>query len=89
MEIKNGKGLIKEYDYDNELIFESEYLNGEKNGKGKEYHDGKLIFKGEYYKDFRLKGKIYVNKKLEFEGEFLFDRKYDGKGYDEFGNIIY
>ena len=24
------------------------YKRGEKNGKGKEYHDGKLIFKGKY-----------------------------------------
>ena len=28
--------------------FEGEYLNGEKNGKGKEYDKGKLIFEGEY-----------------------------------------
>ena len=32
-----------------ELIFEGEYLNGERNGKGKEYnYDGRLIFEGEY-----------------------------------------
>ena len=32
-----GKG--KEYDeYDGELIFEGEYLNGKRNGKGKEYN---------------------------------------------------
>ena len=31
------------------LKFEGEYLNGEKNGKGKEYHDnGKLKYEGEY-----------------------------------------
>ena len=35
-EIKEGKGYIKEYDYDGILEFEGEYLNGEKwNGKGK------------------------------------------------------
>ena len=29
------------------LLFEGEYLNGEKNGKGKEYFgDGKLIYEG-------------------------------------------
>ncbi len=28
MEIKNGKG--KEYNYNSELIFEGEYLNGDK-----------------------------------------------------------
>ena len=33
---KNGKG--KEYDRDDNLIFEGEYLNGKRwNGKGKEY----------------------------------------------------
>ena len=44
----NGKG--KEYDGHDRLIFEGEYLNGEKwNGKVKEYDDyGNLLFKGEY-----------------------------------------
>ena len=39
-----------EYNYYNEkLIFEGEYLNGKRNGKGKEYYDNdKLIFEGEY-----------------------------------------
>ena len=31
---KNGKG--KEYDYDGSLIYEGEYLNGKRNGKGKD-----------------------------------------------------
>ena len=36
-ELINGNGQIKEY-YDNgKLFFEGEYLNGERNGKGKEY----------------------------------------------------
>ena len=31
------------------LIYEGEYLNGEKNGYGKEYHFcSKLVFEGEY-----------------------------------------
>ena len=34
MEKKNGKG--KEYDDNGKLIFEGEYLYGQKNGKGKE-----------------------------------------------------
>ena len=29
-EIKNGKGNIKEYNYDGELLFKGEYLNGER-----------------------------------------------------------
>ena len=54
-EFKNGKknGKCKEYDIDHELIFEGEYLDGQKwNGKGKEYfcgyNCGKLTFDGEY-----------------------------------------
>ena len=43
-ELKNGNGKVKEY-YDNGKIkFEGEYLNGKRNGKGKEYdEDNKLI----------------------------------------------
>ena len=48
--MKEGKGLVNFYDYDGKLIFEGEYLNGERNGKGKGYDNGKLIFEGEYLK---------------------------------------
>ena len=45
-EKRNGKG--KEYNKDNELIFEGEYLNGEKK-EGKEYNDNdKLKFEVKY-----------------------------------------
>ena len=80
--IMDGKG--KEYNYYNgELMFEGEYLNGKRNGKGKEYYDyGKLIFEGEYLNGERWngKGKVYVdyNGELEFEGKYLNGkRKYD------------
>ena len=36
-EIKDGKGNIKEYSDCGILIFEGDYLNGKRNGKGKEY----------------------------------------------------
>ena len=37
--LRDGKGYIKEYNLDTlEMIFEGEYLKGEKNGKGKEYY---------------------------------------------------
>jgi len=53
-------------------MFEGEYKNGEKNGKGKEYNDnGKLKFEGEYKNGKRWNGKgkeYYGNGKLEFEG---------------------
>ena len=56
---KSGKG--KEYLIEtNKLIFEGEYLNGKRNGKGKEfYKDGRLIFEGEYLKGKRWNGKGY------------------------------
>ena len=35
-ELKDGKGLVKEYNYDYDfLVFEGEYLNGKRNGKEK------------------------------------------------------
>ena len=66
---RNGKG--KEYNDNNDLIFEGEYLNGKRNGKGKEYHyDGTLYFEGEYLNGKRNgKGKEYNSDgELEFEG---------------------
>ena len=74
---------------DNKLIFEGQYLNGERNGKGKEYYYGELIFEGEYLYNKKRKGKGYHKGKLEYEGEYLYDRKWNGKGYDENVIIIY
>ena len=86
-ELKEGKGYINEY-YDDKLLFEGEYLNGIKNGKGREYYDdGLLIFEGEYINGKRNgKAKEYDNNpesfnlnQLIFEGELL-DGKRNGKG---------
>ena len=54
-ELKNGNGKVKEY-YHNKLIFEGEYLNGQRwNGKGKEYnYNGELEFEGEYLNGKKL-----------------------------------
>ena len=38
--------IRKEYDKDGHLIFEGEYLNEVRTGKGKEYKDGILLFEG-------------------------------------------
>ena len=73
-------------------MFEGEYKNGEKNGKGKEfYRDGKLLFEGEYLNGKRHgKGKeFYRDGKLLFEGEYKNDLKWNGKGYDTFNTIVY
>ena len=45
----NGTGK-EYYAYNDELIYEGEYLNGKKNGKGKEYFSCNLSFEGEYLK---------------------------------------
>ena len=85
--IKNGKGFMKEYDILGLLIFEGEYINGERNGKGKEYIDDKIIFEGEY-----LNGKKWNGKQYERYNKKIYELK-NGKGFikelDKFGNIIY
>ena len=77
-ELKNGNGKVKEYLY-NKLIFEGEYLNGNKNGKGKEYDEcGKLIFEGEYLNGRRWNGKGKEFNSLGdqiFEGEYINGKK--------------
>ena len=72
-ELNNGTGKVKEYD-NGELIFQGEYLNGKRNGIGKEYdYNGELKFEGEYLNGKRNgKGKEYdYEGKLEFEGKYL------------------
>ena len=57
---RNGKG--KEFDYDDNLIFEGEYKNGKRNGEGKEYYDdgkGRVKFEGRYLNGKKLQGLIY------------------------------
>ena len=83
------------------LKFEGEYINGKRNGKGKEYCYAymdtfrHLEFEGEYLNGERNgKGKYYIRDgffkdRLEFEGEFRNGKKWNGNGYDENGNIIY
>ena len=46
--MKNGKG--KEYDFDGNILFEGEYLKGERwTGKEKNYYfSGDIKFEGEY-----------------------------------------
>ena len=72
------------------MAFEGDYLEGKRNGKGKEYINGKLLFEGEYLNGERNgKGKEYKNGYLEFEGEYLNGKKWNGKGYNVNTNIIY
>ena len=73
-------------------IFEGEYLNGNRNGKGKEYmYNGNLIFEGDYLNGKRnWKGKEYnYYGEMIFEGEYLNDKQWIGIRYDDDGNILY
>ena len=51
------------------MIFEGEYLNHKRNGKGKEYYcDGVLKFEGEYLDGQRWNGKGYnKNGSMDFQ----------------------
>ena len=100
--IFSGKYIIyetkikgKEYDaYNDNLIYDGEYLNGKRNGIGKEYNEnGKLIYEGEYLNGKKIgKGKIYdINGNLIiFEGEYI-NGEINGKGkiYDENDKLIF
>ena len=77
---ENGKG--KEYNsYNDNLIFEGEYLNSKRNGLGKEYDkEENLIYEGEY-KNGKKTGKgieYNENGNVIFEGEFLNGIKWNG-----------
>ena len=67
--IKNGKGVEYKIKKDNLLVFKGEYLNGKRNGKGREYYDNNnLKYQGEYKEGKIWNGKGYdINGKLEFE----------------------
>ena len=85
------KGYLNIYNFDEIKIFEGEFLNGLKNGKGKEYYNnGKLLYEGEYKNDLRHgKGKeYYLNGKIKFEGEYLYDKKWNIIGFDINNNVI-
>ena len=70
-ELKDGKGFIKNRNY------VGEYLNGEKNGKGKEYeqYNNRLLFEGEYLNGKKWNGIFY-----NIYSDEIFLLK-DGKGF--------
>ena len=84
--IYEGKGKGKEYLMKNDdFIFKGEYLNGKRNGQGREYEYSQLIFIGEYlYGKRNGKGKEYFCNELKFEGEYL-----NGKKMEKEKNIIF
>ena len=71
--------------YTNILIFEGEYLNWKRNGKGKEYIYGKLEFEGEYLNGKRWCGKGYnINGCIHFQ---INNGKGKGKEYSDSGKL--
>ena len=95
IEDKNIQKKLKKYE--NILIYEGEYLNGKRNGKGKEYDkNGKIIFEGEYLNGKRNgKGREYdKNGKVIFEGEFFNgerngkEKEYNIKNKDDYNNDL-
>ena len=92
-ELIKGKSIGKEYSLEDDiLIFEGEYIDGKKNGHGKElYLNGDIKFEGEYLNGRRDgPGKEYdYENKLKFEGNYSHGlRQGYGKVYDE-KNIIF
>ena len=65
------KNVAKKIEYDNEnniLVYEGEYIKGEKN-KGKEYDNecGNLIFEGEYLNGKKWNGILRRYEKIEIK----------------------
>ena len=81
--IYDSNNKVKEYNSADNKVFEVEYLNSLRNGKGKEYKSNSLIFEGEYLNGQRNEnGKEYGNSgKLLFEGEYKYGRRWNGKFY--------
>ena len=91
---KNGLGKELKLNTDN-LIFEGEYLNGKRHGKGREYDTDNtpiLKFEGQYLNGKKNgKGRTYYyNGELEFDGEYLNGMKHGiCKEYDSSGKLIF
>ena len=92
LKINGINGYGKEYDLEKmNLIFKGFYLNGKKNGKGKEYLNDRLKFVGEYFNGKRNGKGLEFNKyeRVIFEGEYLDGKKWNGIIYkDKYKFII-
>ena len=86
-EIKDGKGYVKLYtDYGSYCHFLGEYKNGEANGLGKSFWQGKSTplykeFEGEYKDGEEYEGKRYKYNQLVYEGSLKKDKYWTGKEY--------
>ena len=87
---EKGKGI--EYNcYNDKVIFEGEYLNGQRNGKGKEFFDnGELKFEGEYLEGKRIKGREFEKRGyIIYEGEYKNGKRSKGTEYDGNGGLVF
>ena len=85
-ELKDGKGLMKEYDELGIIIFEGRYEYGIRYGKVFEYNmETELKFEGKYLNKKKFEGhgiEYFINNRhLIFEGEYLYNSKLRGKSY--------
>ena len=83
-ELEEGKGYIKEFDDDNDIMFEGEYPNG----KGKEYFNKeKVKFEGDYVNGIKWNGIGY-----DQDHKVIYNLK-NGRGYikelNNFGSLIF
>ena len=82
--LAEANGFGKEYIKNTEIIiFDGNYLNGRKNGKGKEYYtNGNIKFDGEYLNGKKIKGKgfdVYGNINLIFNDGKIVEKYDNGK----------
>ena len=73
------------------VIYEGEYLNGKRNGKGKEFHEnGRLKFSGTYLNWERNGKGIEYNYDgtIRYEGEFLYGKLWNCKINDKINDNI-
>ena len=92
-DIKNGQanGLGKMYQNgrtvftsEGDLIYEGEWKDGKKHGKGKKFYDGDLIYEGEWNEGcYHGKGKEFSDGDLIYEGEWKYSEEH-GKGIKYF-----
>ena len=81
-ELKNGTGLIKQYDEFGNLSSEKNYIKGKINGIEKIYSGKKVLYEIECINGILIKKKEY-NKDglLMYEYEYLYEKKIKGKDY--------
>ena len=92
--IGGRNGQVKIYTLKDKLLFEGEYVNGKKNGKGKEYYKigGTIEFEGDYLNGERngIGIQYHLNGKKNYEGEFLNGERHGkGKEYLNDGKLVF